>query len=189
MFGIALNGMVRRKVKDRDVLRALDSEYRDTVGRSDDIGMKNNLLSSYVLAAYFIAMCRTTGLTPEQNRDILAEGIRNSRMVKVMLGSPKSYFSDKRMEGRREWSRQSQTKTFRNDWMVDFIEGDGIHVFGLDYRECGVCKLCADEGCPELAKYLCSLDHLLVDVMGIGLDRTTTLAEGGDRCDFRFRKL
>ena len=57
---------------------------------------------------------------------------------------------------------------------------------GYDYTECGVCKLCKDEGVPHLAKYMCSLDYLLVDIVGIGLDRTTTIAEGGNKCDFRF---
>lgn len=56
-----------------------------------------------------------------------------------------------------------------------------------DYLECGICKLCQREGCPELAQCLCRLDFLFVKVMGLELERTTTLAEGGMRCDFRFR--
>lgn len=50
------------------------------------------------------------------------------------------------------------------------------------------CKLCRDEGCFELAKYLCRLDFVLADLMDLELARTTTIAEGGGRCDFRYRR-
>ena len=72
--------------------------------------------------------------------------------------------------------------------MVDVIEQGPDFTFGFDYRECGVCKLCRDEGCPELAPYLCRLDYMTTDMMGIHLERTMTLAEGAPKCDFRFRR-
>ncbi|MCD8314625.1 MAG: L-2-amino-thiazoline-4-carboxylic acid hydrolase [Firmicutes bacterium] len=43
-------------------------------------------------------------------------------------------------------------------------------------------------GCPELAKYLCQLDFVLADIMGMKLERTMTLAEGDPKCDFRYSK-
>ena len=49
-------------------------------------------------------------------------------------------------------------------------------------------KLCKDEGCPELAKYLCRYDYLLADIMGMELKRTGTIAEGYDKCDFRYSR-
>ena len=59
---------------------------------------------------------------------------------------------------------------------------------GYNYYQCGVCKLCADENCPELAKYLCQLDFVMADMMGITLKRTQTIAEGAQYCDFRYSK-
>lgn len=35
------------------------------------------------------------------------------------------------------------------------MPGNGEYELGYDYTECGVVKLCRDEGCPELAAYLC----------------------------------
>ncbi|MCD8003841.1 MAG: L-2-amino-thiazoline-4-carboxylic acid hydrolase [Clostridia bacterium] len=32
---------------------------------------------------------------------------------------------------------------------------------GYDYLECGICKLCRNEECPVLAKYLCQLDFVM----------------------------
>ena len=184
-FSFILTGMVKKEIKSTGEVK---KEYRRIVERADDIGDDNMLLSSYLLAAYFIAMCRNTGLSDEENRDIMKEGMAHSRMLKMFMGSADAYFSEKKMEKRRKWSAETHQKKYRNDWVVDVIEEGDNFDFGLDYTECGVCKLCKDEGCPELAKYLCSLDFMLVEVMGIHLDRTMTLAEGGEKCDFRFSR-
>lgn len=55
---------------------------------------------------------------------------------------------------------------------MDVLPGNGEYDLGYDYHECGIVKLCKDEGCPEYAKYLCRLDFLLADIMGMELKRT-----------------
>ena len=188
-MGLALNSIVKKVIPNKDVLRSIKKEYQTIMDRAEDIGASNRLLSSYGLAAYFIAMNRKDELSPEENCRILDEGMRSSKLIKAVMGNSKSYFSEKSMESRRQWSKETHEKHYANDWVVDVLEKTDDYEFGFDYTECGVCKLCRDEGCPELAKYLCSLDFMLVEVIGIGLKRTTTLAEGGDRCDFRFSRL
>ncbi len=71
---------------------------------------------------------------------------------------------------------------------MNVIEKTDDFEFGLDYHECGVCKLCHDEGCSEYAKYLCRFDFMTSEMMGIQLKRTMTLAEGFNKCDFRFSR-
>ena len=186
LFGRVMSGMVRKGVPDKQERREIRQAYREILERASDIGAKNTLLFSYTLAAFFIAMNRVRTASPEENIAIMEEGMRTSKMVKAMMGSGKSYFSEKRMEERRSWSKQTHERQYANDWVVDVLEQSPDYRFGLDYTECGVCKLCRDEGCPELAKYLCSLDFMLVDLMGIRLKRTMTLAEGAPKCDFRF---
>ena len=51
-----------------------------------------------------------------------------------------------------------------------------------------VCKLCKDEGCPQLAVYFCQMDYVLADIMHMKLVRTKTIAEGAGYCDFRYSK-
>lgn len=188
MFGTILNGIVKKQLNDKTAMQKLKKEYKEIVLRADDIGSKNNLIGSYVLAAYFIALNRSDDLTPEQNCDIMENGLRNSKLFKMFMGSGDAYFSEKKMEFRRQWSKETYKRKYKNDWVVDFLEKTDDYEFGFDYRECGVCKLCRDEGCPELAKYLCRLDFMIVDIMGIHLKRTMTLAEGGEKCDFRFSR-
>lgn len=140
----------------------------------------------YLLAAYFIAMNRYTNISPEENITILESGLRESFLFRMMCGNEKTYFSDKKLAMRKQWEQESHERKYENDWVIQFIPGKGGYVFGLDYTECGVCKLCRDENCFELAKYLCRLDFMQVDIMGITLHRTQKLAENGKLCDFRF---
>ena len=190
IYGMLISGIIKDKIKDKAVRKEIKRKYKEIVERADDIGgSKNNLIGSYLLAAYFIAMNRTTGLTPEENIDIMDKGMRNSGLVKAFMGDSKGYFSEKKMQFRREWAKETHKRKYKNDWVVDVLEKTDDYQFGLDYTECGVCKLCRDEGCPELAKYLCRLDYMLVEIMGLGLHRTMTLADGYEKCDFRFIKL
>ena len=188
LFGGVLGGIIKRDIKDKETRKAIKTEYKDIVLRADDIGEKNMLLSSYLLAAYFIAMNRKTNRTPEENIKTMDSGMRQSKLLRMLMGDAKHYFSEKKMEIRRAWSKDTYERKYKNDWVVDVLEKTDEYEFGLDYHECGVCKLCKDEGCPELAKYLCKLDFMLVEIIGVHLERTMTLADGYEKCDFRFSK-
>jgi hypothetical protein len=69
------------------------------------------------------------------------------------------------------------------------VEGDG-HAFrwGIDYTECGIVKYLRREGAAELAPFLCWLDYPVFAALHVRLVRTETLAQGGQRCDFRFSR-
>lgn len=188
MLGMVLNGITKKEISDKAVQKNIAKTYRDIVERASDIGEKNTLLGAYGLAAYFIAMNRSDDLTPEENIGIMEKGLRNSKAFKMTMGSADSYFSEKHMEARRKWSKDTYKRKYKNDWVVDVLEKTDDFDFGFDYRECGVCKLCQDEGCPEYAKYLCRLDFMITEIMGVKLKRTMTLAEGYDKCDFRFSR-
>ena len=192
LVGRYLCHLIRKDPEDRPAAKKIRQEYREILLRASDIGSRNRLLSSYLLAAFFIAMNRCTGRTPEENIDLLQNSMAHDRMLKLFMGDSKHYFSEKNMESRRVWARMTQDPAhqaqYPNDWVVSVVEKNGDFQFGFDYHKCGVCNLCREEGCPGLAKYLCRLDDMLVGLMGLGLERTETLAEGGCRCDFRFLK-
>ncbi|MDO9435705.1 L-2-amino-thiazoline-4-carboxylic acid hydrolase [Hydrogenophaga sp.] len=61
--------------------------------------------------------------------------------------------------------------------------------FGIDYTECGFCKLCKAHGDEDLLPVMCGLDEEIYAIRGIKLVRTTTLASGGACCNFRFGPL
>lgn len=187
-----LSGITKKQVKDRTAAGKIGKTYREILERAGQMDPASPLVGAYGLAAWFISMNRHDGLSPEENCRILEEGLKNSRLYKAFMGSADDYFSEKKMEFRRDWAAKTQSpefqKRFPNDWEVELLEKGPDYDFGFDYLQCGICKLCREEGCPELAEYLCRLDYMTSDLMGVGLRRTETLAEGSPKCDFRFYK-
>ncbi len=169
--------------------KKIRTEYERILANAKDIGKHNTLLSAYALGAWFIAMNRENDLSPEENCILLTESLRNSRIFRIVMGDANHYLSPKRIKRQKKWADSTKTRQYENDWVVDLIPGNGVYDLGYDYLECGICKLCRDEGCPEFAQYLCKLDYMFAEVMGLHLERTSTLAEGGDKCDFRFSRM
>ena len=82
----------------------------------------------------------------------------------------------------------SHKRIYPGDWVLTFVEGDGREFdFGVDYTECGIVKFYNAQGTDELAPYLCLGDFPISKALDTGLVRTTTLARGGPRCDFRYK--
>ena len=89
----------------------------------------------------------------------------------------------------RKWSAATQERRYPGDWVRVHVEGDGeTFDWGADYIECGIVKFLHSQGAGELAPYLCRVDYAAFGALGIGLKRTMTLAEGCEKCDFRFKK-
>ena len=75
------------------------------------------------------------------------------------------------------------------DFEIRYLIGDGESFdYGVDYIACGNYKFLQNQGAEEFAPYVCMSDIALSDAMGWGLIRTETLADGCERCDFRFKK-
>jgi hypothetical protein len=58
----------------------------------------------------------------------------------------------------------------------------------VDYTGCSIYEFLKEQGAQEFAPYVCLTDVAMSDTFGWGLIRTMTLADGYDRCDFRFKK-
>lgn len=172
----------------KNTSRKIAKEHKIILDRAKDIG-KSNLLSSYIMGSYFIALNRSTSRSAEENYEIFRDGLCASKLFHKIMGDADSYLDPKRIPARRQWSEYSHKRKYENDWVVDILPGNDEYDLGYDYHECGICKLCQDEGCPELAAYLCRMDYVLADIMNMKLVRTGTIAEGVSCCDFRYSKL
>lgn len=183
--------VVKAELKKRDfpkdVVRKIDEEHHKIIQRAKDIG-NSRLLSSYIMGSYFIALNRSTSRSAEENYEIFRDGLCASKLFHKIMGNADSYLDPKRIPARRQWSEDSHKRKYENDWVVDILPGNDEYDLGYDYHECGICKLCQDEGCPELAVYLCRMDYVLADIMNMKLVRTGTIAEGASCCDFRYSK-
>lgn len=178
---------LKRREFSKDVTKKIANEHKRIVERAKDIG-NSKLLSSYIMGSYFIALNRSTGRSAEENYEIFRNGLCASKLFHKVMGDADSYLDPKRMPGRLQWSEDSHKRKYENDWVVDILPGNDEYDLGYDYHECGICKLCQDEGCPELAAYLCRMDYVLADIMHMELVRTGTIAEGASYCDFRYSR-
>jgi hypothetical protein len=116
-----------------------------------------------------------------------AEIARIPRVARSLMG--RYLFTRIRQRKLARAARRSQARRYPGDWVLERIEGDGESFdFGIDMTECGIVKYFDAQGADELVPYLCDLDYVMFESMGIGLRRTKTLAWGCDRCDFRFSK-
>jgi hypothetical protein len=83
----------------------------------------------------------------------------------------------------------SQKKQYPGDYVFTYIVGDGKEFdYGYDITECGVCKFLHAQHADELAPFLCLVDFPLSKAFGRGLVRNMTIAEGAEKCDFRYKK-
>jgi hypothetical protein len=171
------------------------AEYAALIPQMPYIGGKQPFTQFVVFTAWFLAMYRVLkrrGYSVEEIGRLISE------MGQAFVGAYPAYLL--RLMGRRYFSRRhiaevqrraaaSPHSPYPDDYLYDFVEGDGI-VFdwGVDYRRCAGVEFLKAQGALELAPYLCAGDVLYSDAFGWGLARTTTLAEGHERCDFRFKK-
>lgn len=69
---------------------------------------------------------------------------------------------------------------------IEYVEDDGD--WGVNYIKCAIFEFLKEQDAEEFAPYVCLSDMALSDAMAWGLKRTETLADGSDKCNFRFRK-
>jgi hypothetical protein len=60
--------------------------------------------------------------------------------------------------------------------------------YGVDILECGICKLYKKHNYEQYASILCEVDEITSNIAGLKLIWTGTIANGANKCDFRFMK-
>lgn len=63
------------------------------------------------------------------------------------------------------------------------------YILAMDIRECGICKLFAKYNAVKYATILCEVDKLTSNLAGLEMVRSSTIAYGADKCDFRWKKI
>ena len=84
---------------------------------------------------------------------------------------------------------RSQLRYYAEDYVYKVIQGDGVEFdYGYDFIECATCKFYHSHGADDFTRFFCYLDYPKSEILGLGLTRTGTLAEGANKCDHRFKK-
>ncbi len=185
-FGMGLAG---------DMISAARQEYEILLPGLPDVGGKQPFLQFTLATGMFLAMVRVTtkqGIPLEETGQVFYDGCRQllqtlPGVIQRFVG--RSYFTKRHLERIRNASQASHERLLPDGYVFDFVEGDGKSFnYGVDYLECASVKYLKGQDAAEIAPYLCPIDILYSDAFGWGLKRTKTLADGDERCDFRFRK-
>ncbi len=170
-------------------------EYSKLVPEIPYVG-QNRILVRFItgtaqsLAIYKVL--RSHGKTVEEAGRLyylICRAVLNSypRIVRWLIG--KASFSKFFLRAVRRNALESQKRLYPGGYVFSFVDGDGREFdYGVDYFECGGCKFLSQQGASELAPYICTADIIYSQSFGWGLTRTKTIAEGFERCDFRFKK-
>jgi len=178
-----------------ELLTEARREFENLIPRLPYIGGKQPFVEFIIFTAMLLAVYRVNqsrGKTAEQTGELVYEigrsFLKSFPAFLFRLFIPVN-FSRYYLERLRKRAKESRAREYPEGYVYNFIEGDGkTFDYGVDYLECASCKFLAKYGAPELALYLCPVDILYSKALGWGLMRTQTLAEGADKCDFRFKK-
>ena len=171
-------------------------EYEKLIPQLPDIGGKDNdLTDTLVQTARALALYRVMSKRGETAvsisnlvRNITQAWInRYPKITRNLIG--RFYLSGMWQKQKRKKAAVSQTRQYPQDFVYEFVEGDGENFeWGINYTECGVVKFFHEQGADEFTPYMCELDYLMFPALGIELKRTGTIAQGCSHCDFRFSK-
>ena len=154
-------------------------------------GLTQDLIDCTMLLALYRVL-RREGLRIEEIGQIVIEMEKRRaqsypRLALKLLG--KLIHSPLGRNRLKQTCRRSQERRYPGGWVSVYIDGDGTEFdFGIDYLECGLCKFFHQHDADEFTPYLCQFDYVQQRAMRTGFFRSMTLAEGAERCDFRWKR-
>lgn len=178
------------------LLRDARQEYEAIIPELPYIGGEENINTRFlIMAAGCLAVykaLKTRGTAVEEIGQVIYEMAEARTYVYPefflrLVGRLK--YGGKYEKYLKEQALQSQRRQYPGDWVFTFIGGDRkTFDYGLDFTECGACKLFQAHDADELAPFFCLPDLVFSKAFNRGLVRTMALAEGYDRCDFRYKR-
>ncbi len=152
----------------------------------DENPMTRHLIRSTTSLVLYKVM-KSYGKTAEEAGKIIYDAVVVS--VSQMPPLPGPELCSAFIAEEKEQARKSQERCYSGDWVWEFVEGDGVEFdYGRDFLECGTQKLYHAHGADEFLPFYCYLDFVTYRTIGWSFTRTKTLAEGDERCDFRWKK-
>ncbi len=189
--------LIARFGEDQAHALIIDSrrEYVSLIPKIPYIGEKNRRLIFLLPTTRYLAVYRALqrqGRTVEDAGQLIYDmSEAELKAMSAIIRRAIAYFWFFPWFGSRlkKRAKESQERRFAGDFVFEFIKGDGKEFdYGIDYIECANVKFLQVQDAMELAPYVCAVDKIASEMLGWGLTRTMTLAEGCERCDFRFKK-
>jgi hypothetical protein len=177
------------------LMRDSHREYEVLIPQIPYIGDKNPFLIFLLPTSRYLAIYRVLqrqGRTVEDAGQLIYEmSEAELKAIPGLLRRVIGYLWFSRwFSGRlKKRATESQERKYPGGYVLTYVKGNGQDFdYGVDYTECASYKFLSAQNAVELAPYVCAVDKVASEMMGWGLSRTMTLAEGREKCDFRFKK-
>lgn len=173
------------------VLRDAREQYEALIPEIPYIGGDENPMTRHLVRSttslVLYKVMKARGKTAEEVGKIVYDAVVAN--VGQLPPRPFKELSAEYIAKGKEQARKSQERRYSGDWVWEFVEGDGVEFdYGYDFLECGSQKLYHAYGADEFLPFYCYLDFVTHRTIGWGFARTMTLAEGHEKCAFRWKK-
>lgn len=185
--------------KSEDLINQMKNEYEKIITELPDIGGKKNFFISILTGkASLIAVFRILEKEGYSYREIgefsyrfteieTKNGIERAKKKGINLMD--LFFNDTYINSLRKHCVDSQKKEYPYNWVMKFVDGSNEDFTnGFEVSECGIHKVYKKLGAEKYAPFACILDYAQANVLGFGLTRTKSLANGALGCDHRYYK-
>ena len=171
-------------------------EYENLISEIPDIGgKKNSSQTNLIMSAQCLALYRSLkshGKNAGEAGQLIYE-LEEAQLTSVprwiLLLVGRWRFTKYSLNKMKKQAVESQNRRYPEDIVFTFLKGDGKEFdYGKDITECAICKFFHAQGADELVPYLCRTEFAVSRALGLGLVRTMTIAEGGKKCDPRFKR-
>jgi hypothetical protein len=169
------------------IIQEARDRQRDIVAEMPYVGgdenpMLRHLIGSSTSLALYEAMRERSHAAMDVGR-IIYDAVRE-RVLHLPL---QRSLTPAELDQRRAEARRSHERRYAEDWVWDFVEGDGVAFdYGYDLFQCPTQRLYLSRGACEFLPYYCYLDFVTYRTEGWSFFRLMTLGEGHLKCDFRF---
>jgi len=154
-------------------------------------GDENHLTASLIESARCLALYLTMkacGRTAEETGKLLYDAVIR-RAPDAPIPEAQRLSRAALMQRRRQRSLWSQQRRYADDWVYEFVEGDGVEFdYGYNFQQCATERLYRTQGALEFLPFYCFLDFPECERGGLGLVRAKSLATGDGLCEFRFKE-
>lgn len=162
--------------------------YRDMLERTEDIGADNPMAGNIYMGYVFMAICRAGKFSVSEFMEVTTEFMHSKIVSKIMGGSDLNNPEDlnrlsAQMHKIAAWSEEHPEY---RDKTWDFNFDETLHKDGFYYHftRCPMEKFARENGYLDVLAIGCNIDYLTCEAKQAVLHRNSTLASGGDKCDY-----
>ncbi len=197
-----LSNLLKKKVdkaKTDGMLNQMKAEFEKIIPEIPYIGGQKNPMTILLIGAMsdlaIFRILEREGFTLREIGQLHYEfsdernKIRTRNLEKIGKDPSNYPFEQEYIGVVKSMSEKSQKSNYPDDWIMDFVEGDGKSFeWGFDFQQCGIHNVYKRLSAEKYVPFVCLSDFSEANVLGFGFTRTQTLGNGAPICDHRYVK-